>query len=714
MLSLDEFEEPFDSYEYVERLASTVAGGGSKGGPDTFNPRKLSCAFEKTIQDLRALDEKLQGRINKLEELCIKEQQEHRQKATDLQSTYKVAFGLFQELDDRINYVATKVVHLGDQLEGINAPRSRALEAQELMKYFKEFSSQDELTSKVFSDPDQIHEAANIIQKLSLIAQELPSERFEDVKERIQDRYNQVEGDLISQFKHAHHCGDTDKMKACAETLVPFKGYSQCVDIFIEQCQKGQFLSADVFKDVGLVCENVHSLVKDVFGSNAEIVMGKFVQNLHDGVLQKHVQSKLLNFGFDKEQSLKNLFTLYGKAKETSKQLSEYKMGSDSNFLERLRKNLFNEYLSKYISHELEYLHEKSTLILERYYNKIGHQKRERPFAGTGLLTQELQKRIPGRLAAPTEISKETYLSQDVAVNLLQENKVALKRCEMLSSASEMASNAFAIYQKLLDHLCAEHIDYALDMAIHNLPPADPRSPVETVFFDVVDQANAIFHLLEKHFTDAIIRLVGSTPVYAECVRKKKEGMEMMETKLDSGLDRVLTSLVGWIRYILNTEQKKTDFKPEYTPDDNWTGLDLFSCTSACSKSCQFIRAQLERIRDALDGKNLESVLTEFGTRIHRLLFEHLQQYTYSYDGGMRAICDINEYRKCMKEFKIPLLISLFETLHQLVNLLVVVPENLRQVCSGDQLAVLDKSVLQQFIQLRADYRTSKLQRLLV
>ncbi|EDO34386.1 predicted protein [Nematostella vectensis] len=565
MLSLDEFEEPFDSYEYVERLASTVAGGGSKGGPDTFNPRKLSCAFEKTIQDLRALDEKLQGRINKLEELCIKEQQEHRQKATDLQSTYKVAFGLFQELDDRINYVATKVVHLGDQLEGINAPRSRALEAQELMKYFKEFSSQDELTSKVFSDPDQIHEAANIIQKLSLIAQELPSERFEDVKERIQDRYNQVEGDLISQFKHAHHCGDTDKMKACAETLVPFKGYSQCVDIFIEQCQKGQFLSADVFKDVGLVCENVHSLVKDVFGSNAEIVMGKFVQNLHDGVLQKHVQSKLLNFGFDKEQSLKNLFTLYGKAKETSKQLSEYKMGSDSNFLERLRKNLFNEYLSKYISHELEYLHEKSTLILERYYNKIGHQKRERPFAGTGLLTQELQKRIPGRLAAPTEISKETYLSQDVAVNLLQENKVALKRCEM-----------------------------------------------------------------------------------------------------------------------------------------------------ACSKSCQFIRAQLERIRDALDGKNLESVLTEFGTRIHRLLFEHLQQYTYSYDGGMRAICDINEYRKCMKEFKIPLLISLFETLHQLVNLLVVVPENLRQVCSGDQLAVLDKSVLQQFIQLRADYRTSKLQRLLV
>lgn len=68
----------------------------------------------------------------------------------------QVAFGYFQELDDRINYVATKVVHLGDQLEGINAPRSRAQEAQELMKYFKEFSSQDELTSEVFTEPEQV------------------------------------------------------------------------------------------------------------------------------------------------------------------------------------------------------------------------------------------------------------------------------------------------------------------------------------------------------------------------------------------------------------------------------------------------------------------------------------------------------------------------------------------------------------------------------
>lgn len=54
--------------------------------------------------------------------------------------------------------------------------------------------------------------------------------------------------------------------------------------------------------------------------------------------------------------------------------------------------------------------------------------------------------------------------------------------------------------------------------------------------------------------------------------------------------------------------------------------------------------------------------------------------------GAMLVICDVNEYRKCMKEFKIPVVSDLFEKLHALCNLLVVVPENLKEVCSGETL----------------------------
>lgn len=56
------------------------------------------------------------------------------------------------------------------------------------------------------------------------------------------------------------------------------------------------------------------------------------------------------------------------------------------------------------------------------------------------------------------------------------------------------------------------------------------------------------------------------------------------------------------------------------------------------------------------------------------------------YPGAMLVICDVNEYRKCVKEFNVPLVSQLFEKLHALCNLLAVVPENLKDVCGGEQL----------------------------
>ena len=35
----------------------------------------------------------------------------------------------------------------------------------------------------------------------------------------------------------------------------------------------------------------------------------------------------------------------------------------------------------------------------------------------------------------------------------------------------------------------------------------------------------------------------------------------------------------------------------------------------------------IERIRDTLDGKNVEALLTELGTRFHRVIYEHLLQF---------------------------------------------------------------------------------------
>ena len=48
--------------------------------------------------------------------------------------------------------MATKVVHLGDQLESVNTPRARDVEALKLMKHFDEFLGGETNLSPVFND----------------------------------------------------------------------------------------------------------------------------------------------------------------------------------------------------------------------------------------------------------------------------------------------------------------------------------------------------------------------------------------------------------------------------------------------------------------------------------------------------------------------------------------------------------------------------------
>ncbi|KRY04168.1 Exocyst complex component 5, partial [Trichinella spiralis] len=50
-----------------------------------------------------------------------------------------IADGKLKTLNERVNSVAARVVHLGDQLQSVTAPRARAFEAYQLMVHFNEF-----------------------------------------------------------------------------------------------------------------------------------------------------------------------------------------------------------------------------------------------------------------------------------------------------------------------------------------------------------------------------------------------------------------------------------------------------------------------------------------------------------------------------------------------------------------------------------------------
>ena len=235
------------------------------------------------------------------------------------------------------------------------------------------------------------------------------------------------------------------------------------------------------------------------------------------------------------------------------------------------------------------------------------------------------------------------------------------------------------IFEILLGALCTDHIEYALELGLLSIPPSDPKTAPEIKFFEIARQCNAICHLLEKQFVNSILPLVMNTPKHGECLKRKRDTIELLEFKLNTGLEKCLSAIIGWVKFILQTEQKKSDFKPE-------TENIEIKQTVTCDKVVRFLKQYVDKIRDCLDGKNVESGLTELGTRFQRVIYEHLLQFQYSSFGAMFAICDVNEYRKCASAFKLPLLDKLFDTLHALTNLLIVDPKNLKIVSAGEQL----------------------------
>ncbi|XP_066993893.1 exocyst complex component 5 isoform X3 [Anabrus simplex] len=633
MMYMKELEqEPFDPEEFVERMAWRTVGGTREEGTGNFDPVLLHETFLQAIKDLQVLQERQQKKCERLEMICREEEVNHWHEVSQMQERNTVAVNMFHKLDERIKYVAIKVLHLGDQLESVNIPRARAVEAQKLMNHFADFLSPGPLLSEVFTDKSQIDEAADIIQKLHLIAQELPSGKFEKAKKKIAMKYDEIERTLIEEFVKAHRSGDKGRMKEIASILSHFKGYTQCVDAFIEQSQMGAFTSKDIFRDVIPLCEKNFAIMKEVF-SNPEQVMAKYVLNIYHLRFQKYINDHLADRSIV-DKYLKNLYDLYSRTISLAKDLSHFDMGNDNTYLSKLTRNIFQKYLDSYISVETKCLKEKSAAVLQKYYESKNHQKKPIQTGGFQDLRRDLQAVIGTRanfnIAQIENYGGETFLSEEVAIALLQESKLAFRRCELLSRQSDLPGNAMQIFEILLHYLMAEHLDYALELGLQAIPIPETKTQPQIYFFDVVRQCNAIVHLLEKQFIDSLVPLVISTPKHGDCLQKKKYLLEQIELKLDTGLDRSINAIVGWVKIYLQTEQKKTDFKPE-------TDVDTLA-SPACLAVVQYVGSMVEQIRDSLDGKNVESLMMELGSRFHRVIFEHLQQFQYNSAGQYVAL----------------------------------------------------------------------------
>jgi len=142
---------------------------------------------------------------------------------------------------------------------------------------------------------------------------------------------------------------------------------------------QGGFKSKDIFEDVLPLCKLNKPIIDKVF-PNPEHVMGKFMLHIFHGRIQETVATQL----YDRNNSdklnprkfLTNLSHLYLQTKRVARQLKDFDVGTDTQFLEQITEQIYRKHMDNYISLEIQCLLHESSRILQMYYEFLGHHKR--------------------------------------------------------------------------------------------------------------------------------------------------------------------------------------------------------------------------------------------------------------------------------------------------------------------------------------------------
>lgn len=149
---MEELEkDPFVVEDFVEKLFWRT-----NGSDEQINQELLKESFNQTINDLKILQERQQRKCEKLETILSDEQKIHAKNIDKILDRHSISVEFFQQLDEKINSVAGKIIHLGEQLENVNTPRTRTAEALRLLNHMTEFLVPGPLINDIFTNKDNV------------------------------------------------------------------------------------------------------------------------------------------------------------------------------------------------------------------------------------------------------------------------------------------------------------------------------------------------------------------------------------------------------------------------------------------------------------------------------------------------------------------------------------------------------------------------------
>ncbi|KAL6513107.1 Exocyst complex component 5 [Orobanche gracilis] len=336
-----------------------------------------------------------------------------------------------------------------------------------------------------------------------------------------------------------------------------------------------------------------------------------------------------------------------------------------------------------------------------------------------------------GRAKGASIASSQQQISVTVVTEFVRWNEEAISRSTLFSSqAATLAANVRAVFTCLLDQVslyiteglerardglteaAALRERFVLGTSMSRRVAAAAASAAEAAaaagessfrsFMVSVQRCGSSVAIIQQYFANSISRLL--LPVggaHAASCEEMATAMSSAEGAAYKGLQQCIETVMAEVERLLSAEQKATDFR---SPDDGIA--PDHRPTNACTRSVAYLSRVLESAFTALEGFNKQAFLTELGNRLHKVLLNHWQKFTFNPSGGLRLKRDITEYGEFVRSFNAPTVDEKFELLGSLANVFIVAPESLSTLFEGTPSIRKDA---QRFIQLRDDYKSAKL-----
>ncbi|CCG85182.1 putative Secretion pathway protein Sls2/Rcy1 [Taphrina deformans PYCC 5710] len=273
-------------------------------------------------------------------------------------------------------------------------------------------------------------------------------------------------------------------------------------------------------------------------------------------------------------------------------------------------------------------------------------------------------------------------LSLEVALQLIHTCKESIDRARSFVSfpgrmGEETREQCETMFSIMLQALGSRHIQVGFDMALNSLKSFNPRNNKEVAqvqplvdFLELVHVGDLMQQMVDVFYNQELSGIVDKSDFLSPAVKEKKKFEQMIDEKVAEGLNRGIDVLMEQIDYILITTQKPTDFKPWLVlgQDDH---LDLReSATARAVVEC--LTTHTELLRGSTDKGTLDVFFQEVGVRFFGSLCKHFKRQSFTIEGGLKLISDLNYYHAFVTSLKQPSVTPYFVALKELGNIYII------------------------------------------